>query len=233
MRRHYQPNNMIFFSFGKTPFSKVVKQVERYFKVDVKPAVGSIRIAPTYREPLQKLVEKNTMQTHVMLGWYADSLYAPQKIVYYFINNLLGGGSVNSRLNSSIREKHGLVYNVESNVALYSDTGFFSIYFATDPKNKDKCIKLINKEITRLKEEELTPMQLTTAKRQWKGHLGIASEINENSALNMAKSFLHLNRYSSIDKIFGEIDDISSKQIIEMANKLFSEDGFELVYQKC
>ncbi len=129
-----------------------------------------------------------------------------------------------------LRERYGMAYNVESNVTFYTDTGLFAIYFTSDLKNKDKCISLINKEIDKVKEIELTPMQLSLAKRQWKGQLGIASESRENNALTMAKYYLHFNRYISLDELFSEIDAITSKQIKDVANKIFSFPMFELRY---
>ena len=54
---------------------------------------------------------------------------------------------MNNRLNVSLREKHGLVYNVESNVTSYTDTGLASIYFGTDPKNMEKALRLVYKEL--------------------------------------------------------------------------------------
>ena len=158
------------------------------------------------------------------------NMYNPDKYVLYLLNSVLGGGSMNSRLNSSLREKHGLVYNVESNHTLYTDTGFLSIYYACDPKNREKCRKLINKEIKRLMTKELTPMQLTVAKRQLMGQMGIAAENNESNSLVMAKSFLHFNQSSSLDIIFSKINNVTSAQIIEMANEIFNTGEFELVY---
>ena len=137
---------------------------------------------------------------------------------------------MNSRLNVSLREKHGLVYNVESNVNFYTDTGLFAVYFGSDPKHSERCIRLIGKEIKRLKEEELTPMQLSLAKRQWKGQMSIAAENSETRALSMGKNYLHLDRYTSLDEIFTRIDAITSSQVREVANELFSSTPFELSY---
>ena len=74
-------------------------------------------------------------------------------------------------------------------------------------------------------------MQLSTAKRQWKGQLGIASEINENSALSMAKRFLHFNSFSSLEEIFYKVDEITSQDVKNVANELFSTRPFELIYE--
>lgn len=231
INRQYQTSEMVFFSFGKTPFSKVVKLLEKHFNIQQQQSERKVRVAPTLNSPVKKALEKNTTQTHVVLGWNTFSMFHPNRYVLYLLNNILGGGSLNSRLNRSLREKNGLVYNIESNISLYSDSGFYSIYFACDPKNRDKCLKLIKKEIKDIMENELTAMQLTVAKRQWKGQLGISAEINENNALSMAKNYLHHKRFIDLEEIFAQVDDITSGQIKKLAEELFSREWFELIYK--
>lgn len=231
INRQYQTSEMVFFSFGKTPFSKVVKLLEKHFNIQQQQSERKVRVAPTLNSPVKKTLEKNTTQTHVVLGWNTFSMFHPNRYVLYLLNNILGGGSLNSRLNRSLREKNGLVYNIESNISLYSDSGFYSIYFACDPKNRDKCLKLIKKEIKDIMENELTAMQLTVAKRQWKGQLGISAEINENNALSMAKNYLHHKRFIDLEEIFAQVDDIMSGQIKKLAEELFSREWFELIYK--
>lgn len=235
VKRQYHLDNMVLFSFGKTPFAKVVRQAEKHFNVRkedsniVKTDIKK-RITPENLNPLSRVIKKNTAQSHVVLGWSTMNMYNPRKYILYLLNSILGGGSMNSRLNSSLREKHGLVYNVESNHTLYTDTGFLSIYYACDPKNREKCKKLIQKELKRLMEKELTPMQLSVAKRQLMGQLGIAAENNETNALAMAKSFLHFNQFSPLDVLFSKINEVTSTQVKEMANEIFNSPEFELVY---
>lgn len=228
--RQYHPSEMVFFSYGKTSFAKVVRQVEKYFSITSNLTPRKERTAPTPTAPFQKSVEKNTSQTHVMLGYPAFSVHHPQKYTLYLLNNLLGGGSLNSRLNNSLREKHGLAYLVESNAILYSDSGLLSIYFACDQKQREKCIRLVNKEIEKLKTKELTSMQLSLAKRQWKGQLGIAAENNENNALSMGKQLLLFNSYTPIEEIFTQIDRITSAQLIEVANEIFVDTPSSLIF---
>ena len=231
VKRQYQTSKMVFFSFGKTPFSKVLKLTEKYFNIKQEPVEAKNRVAPLITTPVSRIIEKNTTQTHVVLGWNKYNMYHPDRYVVYLLNSILGGGSLNSRLSRSLREKNGLVYNIESNISLYSDTGFYSIYFACDPKNRDKCIRLIKKELKGIMEKELTPMQLTVAKRQWKGQLGISAEMNENNALSMAKNYLHHKRFIDLEEVFSKVDTISAEQIKSVANELFSSEPFELIYK--
>jgi predicted Zn-dependent peptidase len=232
MEREYQPSRMVFFSSGRIPFPKVVKQLERYFSIATARVEVNTRIAPTFPcKPRKEMLHKNTSQSHVMMGVPALSMRHPQRHALLLLNNILGGGSLNSRLNASLREKHGLVYHVESNVTLYSDTGLFAVYFAGDPQQRERCIRLVKKEINRLLEKELTPLQLNLAKRQWKGQLGIAAEQNENYTLAMAKRFLHTGRYLSLKEMFDRIDAITAEELHDTARYLFDTDFFDLTYQ--
>ena len=223
VERQYQPQKMVFFSYGKTPFSTVVRMAEKYFSAATQNMyTPKRRIPPTPNEPITDIIRKQTAQTHVIMGCRTYDMYHDRRFSLYLIHNILGGGSLNSRLNTSLREKHGLVYNVETNAVLYTDTGLFYIYFACDTKDKEKCIKLINKEIDKLKRTPLTPLQLSLAKKQWIGHMGIALENNENVALTTAKNFLHFNPILSFNAISSRIEAITSEQIQETANEVFN-----------
>ncbi|MDO5522650.1 MAG: pitrilysin family protein [Bacteroidia bacterium] len=233
VHRQYRPANMILFSFGKTPFQKVVRLCEKYFDVSADNDLHNPkkRQKPVEIPPQKIHIGKDTAQAHVMLGTHALDMFHPRRHSLYLLNYLLGGGALNSRLNNSLREKNGLVYNVESNVALYTDTGLFSIYFACDKKNVERCLKLIGKEMQKLRETPLTPNQLITVKRQYKGQLGIASENNESRALRMAKSYLHFNHYLPLEAVFAKIDAITSDELQALAEKIFlMHNMFHLKY---
>ncbi|SCD20800.1 putative Zn-dependent peptidase [Proteiniphilum saccharofermentans] len=234
VERQYRPDNMVFFSFGKTSFSKVIRMAEKYFSSASNPSNEALplkqRISPAILVPEKTEMQKDTSQSHVVMGWRTFNMYHPDKYVLYMINHILGGGSLNSRLNVSLREKHGLVYHVESNLTLYSDTGLFTIYFASDPKFRERCLRLINKEIEKIMQTELTPTQLMRTKRQWKGQMGIAAENHENNTLGMGKAFLHFNRYTPLNEVYSRIDGITQQEIKRVANEIFSTSPFQLSY---
>ncbi len=235
----YRPENMVFFSYGKTPFSKILKLVEKYTGHQDRPGhedqesqdLFPERVSPEIIPVRQVVTDKKLYQSHVMIGGRAYDLHHGKRMGLYLLNNILGGPGMNSRLNLSLREKHGLVYQVESGLTSYSDTGVISIYFGTDPKTKDRCIELALREINRLRNEKLKPSQLVAAKKQLKGQLGVASDHRENIALGMGKSFLHLNRYDNLPQIYAKIEAVTSDDLIEIAREILSEDKlFQLIY---
>lgn len=234
--RQFKPNNMIFFSLGSTPFPKVMKKVKKHFEVFA-PATSvsqseqpKPRIAPPKAIKKNIAVNKDTHQSHYILGRKTISMFHPDRVPLYLLNSILGGLGMNSRLNTSLREKNGLVYTVESTHALYSDSGVFSVYFGCDPDNTKKCLNLIQKEFKKLKQTALTPQQLAKAKKQLKGELGIASENKENMALDMAKCFLHFDRYINLTEITAQIELVTAEQIQSLANKLLNLDDFSSLH---
>jgi predicted Zn-dependent peptidase len=145
----------------------------------------------------------------------------------FLLNNLLGGPSMNSRLNLSLRERNGLVYTVESNMATYSDTGVWSVYFGCDHHDVKRCIRLVRRELDRMMQSPLTERQLRAAKRQLKGQLTIAADNREQFALDMAKHFLHYGKERSLEELIEQTDTITAPQLQDVAQQLFAPEHMQ------
>lgn len=232
IQRFYAPENMVFFSMGRIPFKKIVQMAETMLSGITFSMATRNRIAPLDIFPVTRQVQKDTHQAHVLIGGRAYSMHNEKRLSLFLLNNLLGGPGMNSRLNVSLREKHGLVYNVESNVTSYTDTGVVSIYFGTDPKNKEKAIRLVHKELTKLRDVKLSTSQLTAAKKQLIGQLGVSGDNCEGLFLGLGKSFLHYNRYDTLPEVFAKVDSLTAENILEVANDVFAPERlFSLIYQ--
>lgn len=224
MNRYYTPGNMVFFSMGDIPFNKIVKWAESLFSTLPAHSSPQKRKVPTLSSASSLTMSKETHQAHVMIGSHAFSMFDEKRIPMFLLNNIIGGPGMNNRLNVSLREHNGLVYSVESNITSYTDTGLFSIYFGTDPKNKEKAIRLVHREIEKLYETKLTEKQLTAAKKQALGQLGVSIDNREGLFLNMGKSFLHYNFFASMEEVFNQINDITAEGILDIAQTVLAPD---------
>lgn len=224
MNRYYTPGNMVFFSMGDIPFNKIVKWAESLFSTLPAHSSPQKRKVPTLSSASSLTMSKETHQAHVMIGSHAFSMFDEKRIPMFLLNNIIGGPGMNNRLNVSLREHNGLVYSVESNITSYTDTGLFSIYFGTDPKNKEKAIRLVHREIEKLHETKLTEKQLTAAKKQALGQLGVSIDNREGLFLNMGKSFLHYNFFASMEEVFKQINDITAEGILDIAQTVLAPD---------
>ena len=230
--RYYHPSNAVLFVYGNIPFSRIVTWAERFTANIPSGSANTHRTAPLPYVPRQVELSRRTHQTHVMIGCTSYPSGDKRRTGLYLLNNMLGGPGMNSRLNLALREHTGLVYSVESNLMSYTDTGVFSIYFGTDATEADRCIELSMKELDRLRERPLTTLQLSAAKKQIIGQIGVASDNFENTALGMAKTYLHYGEYEGAEALYRRIEAITSQQLWDIANELFRRDNLSvLIYR--
>jgi len=230
--RFYQPANVVLFVMGDIDFKKIVREAEKVLADIPNAEINSRRTPPPFYIPEYKLVHKDTHQAHVMIGNRGYNAFDDKRTALYLLNNILGGPGMNSRLNVTLRERRGLVYNVESNLTSYTDTGVFCIYFGTDPDDVETCLKLTYKELKKMRDNKMTTSQLMAAKKQLIGQIGVASDNYENNALDMGKSFLHYDKYESQESVFQRIEGLTSELLLEVANEMFAEDRLStLIYR--
>ena len=170
------------------------------------------------------VMQKNTHQAHVMIGTRAYDVNDDRRMPLYLLNNILGGPGMNAKLNLALREHNGLVYTVESTMVAYGDTGTWSIYFGCDEHDIKRCLRLVRKELDRMMEKPLSDSQLKAAKKQIKGQIGVACDNRENFALDFGKSFLHYGWEKNVDRLYEQVETITSQQIQDVARELFDKN---------
>ena len=232
-RKLYRPDNAVFFAYGDIDFKKLVTLLKR--------SVGSEELRVKNEEFNSReeermkgeesnspkgqtiVMEKHTHQVHVMIGTQAYDVHDDRRMPLYLLNNILGGPGMNAKLNLALREHNGLVYTVESTMVAYGDTGTWSIYFGCDEHDVKRCLRLVRKELDRFMEKPLSDAQLRAAKKQIKGQIGVACDNRENFALDFGKSFLHYGWEKNVDRLYEQVDAITTQQMQAVAQELFDE----------
>ena len=230
-RRHYRPDNAVFFVYGDIDFKRLcdkftvysLRFTDEYTIGGKKGGLASISSVNCKPSTVNKTItlDHNTHQAHVMIGTQAYRYDDPRRMTLYLLNNILGGPGMNARLNLSLRERHGLVYTVESSMASYSDTGVWSVYFGCDHHDITRCQRLVRRELDRVMQRPLSVSQLSAAKKQLKGQLAIACDNREQFALDFGRSYLHHGHERDIEALFQRIDGVTAEDIQQVANELF------------
>lgn len=232
LQRFYTAGNMVFFSMSKTDFKRIRKIAEKRLADIPAQKTAIARTMPHEIKALRMEKKKKTHLSHVIAGGRAYDMYDKRRYPLFLLNNILGGPGMNSRLNVCLREKHGLVYNVESNFTSYTDTGLLTIYFGTEPKNRERAVDLMEKELSALRTKKLSDIQLAAAKKQAIGQLVVASDHKESLFLGLGKSFLHYNCYEMPPEVFRKIESITAEQILDASNDVLHPDKiFRLIYE--
>lgn len=227
--KQYQPDEMVFFATGNLNFKQLVRWAEKYLLVSKSGETRFERLAPDLYLPAKKIVEKDTHQVHFMLGNRAYHMLHPDRLVLYLLNNILGGPGMNSLLNLSLREKHGLVYNVESNYQPFTDTGVWNVYFGCDPENADKCEQLVYAELQKMREQLISEKALKKYKLQLLGQMAIASENKESLALNIGKSYMRYGKIYEQDELRNQLESIRAEDLQRVAREIFNPEQFSVL----
>lgn len=232
IQENINTHQIVFASVGNLPFSKVLKLAEKYMEHIPEYQAKKIRNPVEVYQPKEIFKKYQSGQAYCALGNIAYSLHDPRRLAFTLVCNLLGGPSLNSRLNLALREKLGYVYSVEANYHPFSDAGMFAIYFATEKKNFQKSLAVVNKELKNLRNTKLGTLQLHQAKEQLLGQLAMAEESNLNFMLMMASSILDMGKIEPLDEVFHAVRQLTAEKILEVAQEEFKEDQLSmLVYE--
>jgi predicted Zn-dependent peptidase len=208
-----------------------VQLLEKYFGETPEKLRKSTREKFENYKPEYRSVEKDTFQSHCIVGNIAYDIQHPKRIVMVLLNNILGGQAMNSRLNLALRERRGMAYNVESGYTAYSDIGLFNVYFGTDKENLEKARSLVLKEFKLLRDKKLGAVQLGKAKKQLIGQIAISTESHEDLMLTIGKSYLVYDKVDPLRIVFNKIDSITAEDLLEVANYVLNEQQMStLVY---
>ncbi len=242
-RRLYRPEHAVFYVSGDVDFQRLVRRMERIFSampLDGGTAVGGrLRSGEDAFKGMREDIlgtrrddrEQQTHQAHVMMGTVLHGDTEKHRIPLFVLNNILGGPSMNSRLNLSLRERRGLVYSVESNMTVYTDALLWTVYFGCDPHDVNRCIRIVKGELRRLAKSPLSQRAMNAAKRQLKGQIALSADNAENYAISMAKQYLHKGTLKSIPRLLDNIDGVTPDDIHRLVSSALSDDRlFTLVF---
>ena len=222
----------IFSAVGSAPFEKVLKVVEKY--LSTLPVLGRDRerVQPEYRYGQRIVRNKSFGRSYCAIGRNAYHLNDEKRYPFFLLTNILGGPGLNSRLNLSLREKYGYVYSIDATYHGFTDSGMTGIYFGTEKKYLERSIRLVLREIEKLKNNRLGTVQLHKAKQQIMGQLAIAEENNVNLMLMLGRSLLDIHKIETLEEVFDKITHITSIQILEVANEIYEKDKLNyLIFQ--
>ncbi|MDN3205496.1 M16 family metallopeptidase [Algoriphagus sediminis] len=221
---HLDTEQLVFSVVGNISFRKALKAIEGPLS-EIKPK-KSLYARSHFQSyaPKNQTIQREVTQSLCAMGRPTYSLHDPNRYKLFLLNNILGGPSMNSRLNLTLREKHGLVYSIESSYQPFSDVGFFGIYFGTEKKTLSKAQNLVLKEMSNLRNKRLGTQQLHMAKEQVIGQMAMAEENYVALMLVYGKSLLDHGKIDSLDHIFDLIRKTEASELQDIAQETFDEN---------
>ena len=131
---------------------------------------------------------------------------------------------MSSRLFQSIREEHGLAYNIYSTPNFYHDTGSLTIAAGLDTSNTQKALALTMTELRRLREKTPTTSELRRARDYLIGQLELSLESTENQMNWVAEQLLGFDKIIPPDQIKDRLHEVRPSDLRRAAQDFFQPD---------
>ena len=167
----YLPTNTVISIAGNVDHDKSIQSIDQLFLTHPFPG-SQLKISPieNVQNSVKLDLEKRAIeQIHIHLGYPGVSITHPDRYALDLLNVILGDG-MSSRLFQEIRERLGLVYDIESEITHLQDVGDLRITLAVDKNRYIDAIKAILTEVENLK-TGLEGSEVVRAKQILKGRM--------------------------------------------------------------
>ena len=220
------PSRVILALSGNLDLDEALSMAETHFSAESPSVQAPIPEPPEPHNGLNVHL-KELEQVHLCFGTRGYPYPHPRRYAYHVLNTLLGGG-MSSRLFQEIREKRGLAYSVYSFQSAYLDSGLLGIYAGTARESVDQVLDLVMANLTDLKENQVTPIELNIAKEQLKGNLLLSTESTSSRMSKLAMNEIYFGKQLDLDEVIREIDAVNEEDIREISRELFSPESMAL-----
>lgn len=223
---NYSPREIVISVAGNFEHGRLIDLLESSFGKLSRDSVAKKETTPQYVSDIT-VRKKQLEQVQLCVGCRGLHYTHEDRFVISALNTVLGN-SMSSRLFQEVREQNALAYSIYSYVTSYRDTGLLTIYAGTDPSNVKEVLRLIMKEIKKLKDEGITPAEEARVKNQIKGSLVLSLESSNSHMSRIARQEIYFGKYLSMDDIIKGVEKVSREQVQHLAAQLFRRENLSL-----
>ncbi|MFP4973862.1 M16 family metallopeptidase [Paenibacillus sp. CN-4] len=220
MKQRYTIENTVISVAGNFD-DRIVELLERHFGSFAGIGPAQIVTPPVFKGEFV-FQRKKTEQQHICLSLPGCRTGDPQQYAMVLLNNAIGGG-MSSRLFQEIREKRGLAYSVYSYHSSHADSGLFTVYAGTAPKQTKEVLELTKEMLFELADKGLSEDELKKGKEQLKGSLILSLEGTGSRMNRLGKNELMLGRHDSLDDMIAKIERVTMEDVDSVLNRMFAE----------
>lgn len=188
-----------------------------------KKEVTKIRKQNFKDEKNHYLVEKDTAQTHICIGFRIFGAKSEDRFAMSVLDSILGG-MMSSRLFKEIREKRGLSYSTYSYATYYKDAGYICAYSGTSHKKVYDVARITLEEFRKLVNKKVPEEELKKAKEHAKSSMVLASESMRARMTLLGKFLLSKEEILTISEIIKRIDAVTADDLQRLAAKYFTSN---------
>jgi len=224
------PTNGVIAIVGDVDYREALRWVRRYLgdwtgepfsppRVPQEPPLTSVRLV--------RKDNPNKQQAHVVLGFPGTRIGHPDQYPLEVLDTILSGQG--GRLFRKLRDQEGLAYTVTSFSRVGLDPGYFGTYIATSPRNLQRAIEGLQRELERVSRQEVTREELERAKRYIVGTYEIGLQTHAAQAMTMALDERYGLGFDYGKRYIQRIQKVTAEDVLRVAKAYIDLDRYVLV----
>jgi len=226
IERYYLPREIVISVAGNFEHSRLIDLLNTSFGRLSRTGAPKKDVTPLFNRATV-VKKKQLEQVQICLGCGGLKYAHEDRFVLMALNTVLGN-SMSSRLFQEIREQNALAYSIYSYITSYRDTGLLTIYAGTDPSNALEVVRLVTRELKKIKDEGITEAEGLRVKNQIKGSLVLSLESSNSHMSRLARQEIYFGRYHSMDDIIKNVESVALDQVQQLAQQLFTPENLSL-----
>ncbi len=222
----YTPAHAIVVISGKFD-NAAVEKVEKIFgDVPTKERSTKEPVVEAQIVPALKILEKDTDQTHLVLGFRSFGATHDNTAIR-MLSGILSAG-MSSRLFMKLREEMGVGYYVHAANDVYTDHGVFAISAGVDSKRLNEVISVLLEECRKLKTDLVDGEELERTKNNIIGSTSLSLESSDAQAEFVVIQEILKGKIDTFADMEKKIRAITAEDIRKVAQEIFTEKNLNL-----
>jgi len=172
--------------------------------------------------------QKPLEQNHLCLTLPGLRAGDEQRFIKNLMVSILGGGT-SSRLYQTLREEHGLCYNVYANSVSFKDAGLIDVITACNKDTEQKALMLACDILTDLADKGPKQDELDRHREQLKANVLMGLESTSARMSYAARSYMTDNRVLTPDEIIAGYDAVTTAQVCDLMRDCLHSPSFSAV----
>lgn len=226
--KYYQPQNILVSVSGPVAHAEVLELAKKYFSL--RDGRVRSRFEPArsrQKKPNFYFVEKDTEQTHMVIGFHGYSRRDPRRYALSLLNIILGA-NMSSRLFEEVREKRGLAYEIKSGVGHYQDTGSVTVSAGVENKKIQLAIQVVLQELDKLTKKKIPAEELKRGKDYFIGQFLLGLEDTLDHLLWAGEKVLYMEGIPNRREIVQAIQNVTAEEIQKVSRQIFQTANLNL-----
>lgn len=202
--------------FSSKEMLQIVKKYYKFRKIKKKVTPYELDLPKLHKRKLLAKEISNNNQSKLGLVCPIIKPTDYEKKYSLVLANIILGGTGDSKLFKTVREKHSLCYTIYSNFSALDST--ITIYAGIDKENYEKSVELITQILEQMKKGKFTEKDIKIAKEIYTGAMSSIEE-NPTTVLRelISEDILNMKPYQERTTIMNKI---TKKQIVSAFKKI-------------